>query len=228
MADYGSIGEKFGIIYTCNCGWLDRGHSYPGSSRPPVGTANLWNSILAERGSADTLGGRPAYVMAYRQDAVKKVFGAKIYPGLTKRYVVRRGLSFVDKKRVALAIFQEVSLGFEGMQDSWIARKLTGTDSGFSEEDLVSDLIAFYKTVYPMIDVDALCKPVSVEASRSVWNANGPVGQNKNKTFKPRLHPCAECKDPPMFPLQFQTIVPAPKATLFDDWEPDPSPMVPY
>ena len=46
MAAYASIGEKFGIIYTCNCGWLNWGHSYPGSSRPPVGTANLWNSSL--------------------------------------------------------------------------------------------------------------------------------------------------------------------------------------
>jgi hypothetical protein len=37
------------------------------------------------------------------------------------------------------------------------------------------------------------------------------VGQNKNKTFKPRLHPCAECKDRPVFPLQFQNIIPATK-----------------
>jgi hypothetical protein len=38
---------------------------------------------------------------------------------------------------------------------------------------------------------------------------------------------CGWLDHPPMFPLQFQTIVPAPKGTLFDDWEPDPSPMVP-
>jgi len=151
VADYASIGEKFGIIYTCNCGSLDRGHSYTGSSRPPVGTDNLWNNILGERGTATLLGNRPAYVVAYRQDAVKKAFGMKMYPGLTKHYVVRRGLTFTEKAQVALAIFQEVSLGFEGMQDSWLARKLTGTDSGFSEEDLVSDLIAFYRTVYPVI-----------------------------------------------------------------------------
>ena len=91
MADYASIGENFGIIYSCNCGWLDRGHSHTRSSRPPVGTDLLWNNVLAERGPADKLNGGSAYVLAYRQDAVKKVFGARIYPGITKHYLVRRG-----------------------------------------------------------------------------------------------------------------------------------------
>jgi hypothetical protein len=227
VADYASIGEKFGIIYTCNCGWLDRGHSYTGSARPPVGTDNLWKSIFNETGLPDTLGRLPAYVVSYRQDAVKKVLGMKLYPGLTKHYVVRRGLPAIQKQQVALAIFQEVSLGFEGLQDSWLARKLTGTDSGFSEEDLVSDLIAFHKTLNPRLDVDALCQPVSVQASREVWKASGPVGQNKNRDFKPRFHPCAECKDPPSFPREFRSVTPAKKGDLFDDWVP-PQPIDPY
>jgi hypothetical protein len=228
MADYTQIGGKFGIIYTCNCGWLDRGHSHTGSSRPLVGTDNLWKSILTEDGMPDTLSKFPSFVVVYRQDAVKKVLGMKFYPGLTKLYSVRRGLDYAQKQQVALAIFQDVSLGFEGMQDSYLARKLTGTDSGFSEEDLVSDLIAFYKSVNPRLDVDALCKPVSVEASRAVWKASGPVGGNKNRTFKPRLHPCDECKGPSSFPRDFQTIKPAKKGELFTDWSPPPQMPPPY
>jgi hypothetical protein len=226
VADYSSIGEKFGIIYTCNCGWLDRAHSYPAATkRTWVGLDTLWNNISLERGTDETLHRQPAYVIGYRQDAVKKLpFGGKIYPGVTNRYVVLRGLSNIQKQQVALAIFIEVSLAFETTQASALARFFTGTDSGFSEEDLVSDLIGFYKAVNPKLDADALCKPVSVEASRRVWNANGPVGKNKNRSFTPIYHPCHECKDTPVFPREFQSISPAKKGALFADWVPPQDP----
>lgn len=107
---------------------------------------------------------------------MKKVLGMKFFPGITKHYVVPRGLSNIVKQQVALGIFMDVSQSFEELQDSWLARHLTGSDSGFSEEDLVSDLIAFYKALLPKLDIDALCKPVSVAASQAVWNAGGPVG----------------------------------------------------
>ncbi|HEX6245489.1 MAG TPA: hypothetical protein VFZ61_31415, partial [Polyangiales bacterium] len=154
--------------------------------------------------------------------ALKRIGPVKLYPGVHKHYVVRRGLSNVQKQRVALAIFVEVSLQFEGVQDSWLARKLTGSDSGFSQEDLVSNLIGFYKALNPRLDIDALCKPVSVEASRKVWNAAGPVGMNKNRSFSPMFHACAECTSTPVFPKEFQAIQPAIKGEWFDDWVPPP------
>lgn len=73
MAGYSEIGAPFEIIYTCNCGWLDRGHSFTGSSRPLVGVPNLWRSIVAEDGLPEFWNRRPAHVVSYRQDAVKKV-----------------------------------------------------------------------------------------------------------------------------------------------------------
>jgi hypothetical protein len=221
MAEYNAIGEPFGLIYTCNCGWLDRGHASTRSTRPDVGVPSLWNALQLEDGLSDTLDGRrEAFLVRYRQDAVKHWLGMNFYPGVTNDYVVARRLSNAQKQQVALAIFQEVSLSFEGLQDSWLARTLTGSDSGFSEEDLVSNLISFYRTLYPKLDVDKLCKPVSVEASRRVWNASGPPGGNKNRTFKPRFHKCDECKTPPAFPKEFQTITPAKKGVHFRDWIP--------
>jgi hypothetical protein len=162
------------------------------------------------------------YVLSYRQDALKKIGSLKLYPGAGELYVIRRKLSNVQKQQVALAIFMEVSLKFEGLQDSWLARKLTATDSGFSEEDLVSDLIGFYKALYPKLDVDTLCKPVSIEASKKVWKDYGPVGVNKNKTFRPKFHACDECKGIPVFPKEFGSITPATKGELFDQWVPPP------
>ena len=64
MAKFTDIGGKFGIIYTCNCGWLDLGHLYTRSSRPGVGAASLWNSLIAEQGVSTTLDKRPADVVS--------------------------------------------------------------------------------------------------------------------------------------------------------------------
>lgn len=77
--------------------------------------------------------------------------------------------------------------------------------------------------MFPKLDVDNLCKPVSVAASQAVWKAGGPVGSNKNRTFRPRFHPCAECTQAPAFPREFTSITPAQKGSLFDDWTPPPT-----
>lgn len=60
-------------------------------------------------------------------------------------YSIRKGLTLTRKKEVALRIFMEVSLGFEAMQGSWPYSWVT--DSGFSAEDLTSNLIGFYRAV---------------------------------------------------------------------------------
>lgn len=218
MANINDIGKKFGIIYTCNCGWLDHAHSNPWSKRPGMGVANFWDRIVNEKGRDAVLNGNPAYLVGYEQDAVKEVLGMTFHPSVGQQYVVRRGLSTLDKQRVALAIFTEVSLRFEERQNSWLARRTTGTDSGFSEEDLVSNLIGFYRALFPQIEVDRLCKPVSVQASRKIWNDDGPVGENKNKSFTPKFHKCDDCKETPAFPQQFQLIVPASKGFLFNSY----------
>jgi len=221
MANYNDIGGKFGIIYTCNCGWLDRAHSYttPNPDKT-IGAANLWMNLLKEDGFPDYINKAPGFVVASRQEAMKKKLGIKLYPGVTKHFVVRKGLPNHVKQQVALAIFMEVSIGFESLQDSWAARTFAQSDSGFSEEDLVSNLVGFYKALFPIIDIDALCKPVSIAASRAVWNASGPVGRNKNRRFEPVFHPCSECTTPPVFPDQFKVIVPAVKGVHFIDYFP--------
>lgn len=221
MADISDIGTKFGIIYTCHCGWLDRAHSHPWSKRPDRGTASLWEKVANEKGPATWLDRSPAFIIEYTQDAGRTLAGVTVYPGVSRRYVVRRGLSNIDKQRVALAIFMEVSLSFEEKQNSWTARTLIRTDSGFSEEDLVSNLIGFYRALYPLIEVDRLCKPVSIQASREIWTRDGPVGAHKNRTFTPQFHRCDECKEAPAFPKQFQLLSPAPKGVLFRDLVPE-------
>src|SRR5262249_52361292 len=111
---------------------------------------------------------------------------------------IKYGLGLNEKKAIALAIFQEVSLRFETMQGAF-PYGIFSSDSSFSQEDLVSNLIGFYRALYPKVDFLALCGPVSKEASKKVWKTGGTVGSTKNRSFTPSLKACEECKGKPMF-----------------------------
>jgi hypothetical protein len=204
------------LVYTCNCGWLDTGHADAHGYRPHVGAESLWREINAERGTPSGMAGQSGFKVTYTQDMRK--WG--VTAAFTKDYFVRRGLTPAQKESVALAIFMEVSIGFETLQGSfpwsWVSSR--SKDSSFSEEDLVSDLIGFYVAVRPGTDARALCKTVSKEASLAVWDTFGSVGSHKNHTFSPVFHPCDECKGAGRFPTAFQQIVPAAKGPLFRDW----------
>jgi hypothetical protein len=209
------------LVYTCNCGWLDTGHADSRSRRPNVGAESLWSQITGERGLASRRPGASGFKVTYTQDMRK--WG--VTADETRSYFVQRGSSVAQKESVALAIFMEVSIGFEAMQGSfpwsWVSSRSKA--SSFSEEDLVSDLIGFYVAVRPGINPIELCRAVSMKASLVVWDTYGSVGSNKNHTFSPILHPCDECHGPSAFPRTFQQIVPATKGSLFRDWTLGPS-----
>ena len=85
----------------------------------------------------------------------------------------------------------DVSTKFETKQDSfpynWV------TDSGFSAEDLVSNVVGFYRAVLPQPDGAAdyvtLCQPVSKKEAQAIWQEFKAVGKMKNTNFNPFLFP---------------------------------------
>lgn len=62
------------------------------------------------------------------------------------------------------------------------------TDSGFSGEDLVSDLLGFYRVV-SVKNPFSMLRPVSKEEALKRWDHYGKIGIWKNKTFQPLLFP---------------------------------------
>ena len=92
-------------------------------------------------------------------------------------------------------------------------------DSGFSAEDLVSNLIGFYRAVEAPRDYIALCEPVSRQEAWYVWDTYGAVGQNKNKEFSPYLYPTKpDSKLAPIrvpLPAFLNTITPEPPGALY-------------
>lgn len=241
--------KAYGLVYTCHLGWLDLGHMDPKSTRAHTGASALWKEINA--GGPDVrhcLGAHrqictlpalsnvyPAakfpdksstgFKLTYKQDMGKRVFGANLSTGVSREYIVRHNLSTDEKKSVALAIFMEVSLEFENYQE-YFPKFIT--DSGFSQEDLVSNLIGFHIAVGTVTksQVIAMAKPVSKATALAIWDRNGAVGANKNRGFKPMLSPdtsamtdtaCInECGGlTPRAPDFLKSILPARKGELF-------------
>ena len=178
------------LAYSCRCGWLDLGHMDPTSHRLYEGAQSLWDQITKEAGSRSKKD-RNGFKVLYQQTHAMKA-GFTIRDGVSGAYWVKTGLSVAQKKSVALAIFMEVSMRFETMQSNWFYKHVT--DSGFSAEDLVSNLIGFYKAIDPLLDVEEICGVVSTQSSLDVWDTYGPIGQYKNRTFQPLFFPCAECE----------------------------------
>lgn len=155
------------LSYTRRCGWVDCGHAQPGA------VSALKRQIAAE--SADwvflrkvsiTLAGQSAYVLNFGEEMGK--FGLVV--SNVAHFVVRKGLTAQERWSVALAIFQEASVSFETLQASppfsW------SSDSGFSGEDLVSDLIGFYGVYRKLSDsqMRVIAGEVSVKESLRIWD----------------------------------------------------------
>lgn len=178
------------LAYSCQCGWLDLGHMDPTSHRPNEGAQSLWDQVSKKTGSRSKQA-PDGFKVIYEQTHAKKKGWFTVRDGFTGTYWVSANLSPADTQSVALAIFMEVSMGFETMQANWFYRQMT--DSGFSAEDLVSNLIGFYKALQPSLDVPKLCGVVSPTDSLSVWDDFGSVGTHKNAAFQPLLFPCKAC-----------------------------------
>lgn len=61
------------LVYSCNCGWIDKGHAGIGPFRVTntditQGADNLWKQIKSEMHStSDTINGKPCFRVHYRQ-----------------------------------------------------------------------------------------------------------------------------------------------------------------
>lgn len=227
----GSLAEsaKYGLVYTELCGWIDLGHA-----NPVGGADKLWSNVMATQmphkalgppvtrglGPPVTRGLGPPIAGLSGSESVEysQLMGNRhIKIGIKKNFYIKNNLTLPELRSVALSIFMDVSLSFEGMQESlsWI------TDSGFSAEDLVSNLISFYRAVLPRNDYVSRCQPVSIEDARKIWDSYDAVGQHKNKSFNPILFAKVDAKSGKRekrvgrLPDFLTQIIPAPKGTLY-------------
>ncbi|EGT4354494.1 TPA: hypothetical protein JD203_10640 [Cronobacter sakazakii] len=174
-----SSGLKYGLVYTEVLGWIDLGHAQGNDIR------KLLRDFAVGESS-----GKKEYNVSYSQSMVDPTRSIKMGKFLT--WTIKRGRTYNEQLSIALAMMMILAGKFEGLQSSFFIRLFT--DSGFSGEDLISDLLGFYRVVAIYNPFDLL-RPVSREDALTRWDYYGKIGNWKSDDFRPWLFP-----DPERFP----------------------------
>ena len=188
---------KYGIVYTEVLGWVDLGHARGSDIRDLL--------RLMSQGESS---GKEFYDVRYAQ-GMTSPFGL-IRSGKVMTWRIRRGRPYREQKSIALAMMMTMACKFEAFQEMFPNNLVT--DSGFSGEDLVSDLLGFYRVV-SIQDPFPQLRPVSREDTLKRWDYYGKIGNWKNKTFQPLLFPDPE-RSPNSrprkgeLPLFMRTVIP--------------------
>lgn len=171
--------KSFGLIYTEVLGWIDLGHAQGSDIKD-----------LLRRIDEGESSGKESYDISYSQSMRERFHIIKM--GKFIKWRIKHGRSYHERKSIALAMMMSAALKFEELQASFPINLIT--DSGFSGEDLVSDLLGFYRVVsvnHPF----AWLRPVSKAEALKRWDYYGKIGNWKNHNFTPLLFP-----DPEKFP----------------------------
>jgi hypothetical protein len=202
--------------YTCNAGWIDKSHAFETTTRAHVGADNLWKQLIHETGLKTS--NKRGFQVIYTQDAKL----GPIKPGVTKKYMVAFGLNNEIKKRIAMAIFQEVSLEFENFQA--MGTVIGKGDSSFEPADLVSNLLGLYKVLRNETKdvILSRCNELNARKSLKVYRKYPNTFSKsiyKNKKFTPRYFSNDDCISG-VFPKEYQEVQPYPKTNekVFRDW----------
>ncbi|NIF32968.1 hypothetical protein F3J29_12595 [Enterobacter sp. Cy-643] len=169
----------YGLIYTEVLGWIDLGHAQGTDIR----------NLLRDIDSGERQG-KEYYDVSYSQSMSEQVSNIKM--GKFIKWRIKRGRTLLERRSIALAMMMSLTRKFEGLQASFPVSLVT--DSGFSGEDLVSNLLGFYRVV-SIPKPFAMLGVVSREKALKRWDHYGKIGSWKNESFRPLLFP-----DPDIFP----------------------------
>jgi hypothetical protein len=101
--------KKYGLIYTKYAGWIDLGHANPASA------SSLWGDITTSTTSWMCLNRPNELVTIMYKQSMRKW---SVERGITQRYGLAKQLTVDEQRSIALAIFMDVSIAFEGFQSS--------------------------------------------------------------------------------------------------------------
>lgn len=169
----------YGLIYTEVLGWIDLGHAQGTDIR----------NLLRDIDSGERQG-KEYYDVSYSQSMSEQVSNIKM--GKFIKWRIKRGRTLLERRSIALAMMMSLTRKFEGLRASFPVSLVT--DSGFSGEDLVSNLLGFYRVV-SIPKPFAMLGVVSREKALKRWDHYGKIGSWKNESFRPLLFP-----DPDIFP----------------------------
>ncbi|MEW5787776.1 MAG: DUF4157 domain-containing protein [Pseudomonadota bacterium] len=190
--------------YSNNCGWIDWSHADPGLSLDIIARVRAASDALraAAGGGAAASGELTTRSMTSRVPHLGTVLSSA-------RVSVRllRPLSDDEILAVALSLFKRISMAFETQQE-WT--DLVG-ESSFSQEDLPSNLIAFYMAAlnYSRDDIGQFCDQVGVDEALVEYDLDHDFERNRHFTpmgatgaWPPDLDLIDDSQAPALYDLQ--------------------------
>lgn len=175
-----------GLVYTEELGWIDLGHAQGNDARKLKRQLEReWQAKFYQELNGWYFPVRYSQEMGIN----KRLFDSNVAfrTGVFTEVMVRTCLSPSLKARVALTLMYGTAKRFEAWQNSLLFNWYT--DSGFSIEDLVSDLVGFYRVFGKGPDPLWLARPISYEQAIQIWDAHKPIGNYKNTQFTPYTFP---------------------------------------
>ncbi|TRX60189.1 toxin [Fulvivirga sp. M361] len=200
------------IYFTANYGWVDDTHAFTDTKRnePYIGVGELWRQLENEPSSDQIF--RGYYSVNYKQDIVIGNFSV----GIERQYLVKPNLSIEERKSIALAIFQDVSMAFEQLQG---IHPTSG--SSFEPADLPSNMLSFYRNVEGLSkdEIKEMIQPLSPKQSLEVYRSYPGTftdSQYKNRSFEPRYFDTPYTSSNFGVPDKLNTIKPASISSVRD------------
>jgi Domain of unknown function (DUF4157) len=163
--------KKSDYSYSNNCGWIDWGHANPGLAKKLIASVQQASDDLKAAGT-----GTPSSSPTM---AAKK-FGV-VFSSASMEVTLARPLTPDEVLAVSLSMFKNLSMIFEIQQEwtDWFS------GSSFSQEDLPSNLISFYRAAkaFSTDQIKQYCDSQDVETSLKEYEKNSDF--QKNRTFSP-------------------------------------------
>lgn len=165
-----------GLIYSEVLGWIDLGHARGDDIRTLIKKIDAGESMNEEY-----------YDVTYAQSMVSPKQIIRV--GKFIKWRIRKGRPYYERKSIALAMMMTMARKFELFQGAFPNNIVT--DSSFSGEDLVSDLLGFYRAV-SIQNPFGMLRPISKAEALKRWDHYGKIGSWKNETFRPLIFPDPE------------------------------------
>jgi len=165
--------KKSDYSFSTNCGWIDWGHANPGLAKKLIAQVQQASDALKSGGSQLAQPSKTSQMKAAR-------FGV-VFSSASMQVTLARPLSDEEVLSVALSMFKSLSIIFEIQQEwtDWFS------GSAFSQEDLPSNLISFYRAArgFNPDQIRQFCGALDVNGSLQEFDRNSDF--KKNPGFSP-------------------------------------------
>jgi len=167
--------EKEDYSFSTNCGWIDWGHANPGFAKKLIASVQAASDALAPGATPAADAGTTT------SPAMQASKAGVVFSSASMTVKLARTLTPDEVIAVSLSLFKNISIIFE-VQQIWTD---WASGSAFSQEDLPSNLISFYRAAkgYSQGDIKGFCASQGKDASLQEFDARHDF--KKNKTFDP-------------------------------------------